>query len=516
MMETTLLLQPIILLWLAYCATSGADDVQRPNILLLLTDDQDVMLGSFDHMPKVQKLLQEQGMTFTNAFVHTPICCPSRSSILTGRYLHNAGVRNNSISGNCYGQDWKERMENEHTYAVDAKRAGYTTAYTGKYLNEYGFNHSVDIPEGWDHWLGLIGNSHYYNCSLIEGGIGKPTKVVTYGDVYPDDYLPNIMQHQVLEWFSTLSEPWLIVMAWPTPHGPFTPAPWAAGTMSDYHPPITENYNASSLYMQQKHWLLRQLLPLTEDTADQVDKYYQMRLEALKSVDKHVGTMMQHLEQSGQVENSVIMYTSDNGFQFGQHRLSIDKRHLYENDIRVPFCIRGPGIPPNSTSDRIVANIDIAPSILDMVMVQQKSSTSSASVIKDSITTMDGSSFWKYVRGQPDTGAFAKRHDLLITYHGEGQEPCGMANCPPPLDGIWWMPDSFNNTYHCVRTLRTEEDSIYCRFEDDERYVEFYNLTKNPHQLDNDYADLETWQIQRYEHRLQELMNCQGATCRDL
>jgi N-acetylglucosamine-6-sulfatase len=104
-------------------------------------------------------------------------------------------------------------METKHTYAIHAKQAGYTMAYTGKYLNEYGLNHSADIPEGWDYWLGLVGNSHYYNCSLIKGGIGKPAKVVTYGDVYPDDCLPNIMQHQVLEWFSTLSEPWLIVAA---------------------------------------------------------------------------------------------------------------------------------------------------------------------------------------------------------------------------------------------------------------------------------------------------------------
>lgn len=484
----------------------SADD--RPNILLLLTDDQDVTLGSFDHMPKTQKLLQEEGMTFDNAFVHTPICCPSRSSILSGRYLHNGAARNNSLIGNCYGKNWKEHMETQHTYALHARRAGYTTAYAGKYLNRYG-ELNTTAPPGWDHWLGLVGNSRYYNYSLIEGGIGKRAKKSWHGDQYAVDYLPNVLRNYTLEKISTMREPWLMVVAWPTPHGPFTPAPWAKGTMSDYYPPMTQNYNASDLYMRQKHWLMRQLLPMTRKTEKQVEKYYQMRLEALKSIDQHVEDMVTQLETLQQLEKTVILYTSDNGFQFGQHRLAMDKRHLYENDIRVPFCIRGPKIVPSSRSSHIVANIDIAPTILDITTATTISSSST-----EEKASMDGTSFWRYIQGQPDE-TFTKRHDLLITYHGEGQQPCGMADCPPPLHSIWWMPDSFNNTYNCVRTIRPDkEDSIYCRFEDDEHFVEFYDLINNPYQLHNDYVDLEVFERQRYERRLQELMKCKGSTCR--
>lgn len=97
-------------------ATAAADD--RPNILLLLTDDQDVVLGSFDHMPNVKTLLQEKGITFDNAFVHTPICCPSRSQILTGRYSHHGVARNNSLAGNCYGKEWIENVESDYTYGM--------------------------------------------------------------------------------------------------------------------------------------------------------------------------------------------------------------------------------------------------------------------------------------------------------------------------------------------------------------------------------------------------------------
>lgn len=498
-----LLLQVLhVLPFLVVTAAVESQD-PRPNILLLLTDDQDVLLGSFDHMPHVKALLQESGMTFKNAFVHTPICCPSRSSIMTGRYLHNCGVTNNSIAGNCYGSAWIADMEENHTFAVHAQAAGYTTAYTGKYLNMYGYKNSNAVPKGWDHWWGLVGNSQYYNYSLVKGGTNQESVRAKYGDQYPRDYLPSVMNQQVLNWMAELPEPWLIVAAWPTPHGPFTPAPWAVGTMTDHHPPLTENYNASDHFMQQKHWLLRQLHPMSEATAAAVDRYYQMRLEALKSIDLHVAEMVEQLEDSSQLDHTVIMYTSDNGYQFGQHRLSMDKRHLYENDIRVPFCIRGPGIIPASESTAIVANIDIAPTILDIVQ---------ASVAVDN-NAMDGMSFWRYARGDAASD-FARRRDLLISYNGEGQNPCGMSECPYTWDDVLWMPDSFNNTYHCVRTVDGEtEDSIYCRFVDDESFVEYYDLKTNPHQLDNDISTLIKVQRQRYEHRLQELRHCKGATC---
>merc|ERR1712183_530712 len=113
---------------------------------------------------------------------------------------------------------------------------------------------------------------------------------------------------------------------------------------------------------KQKHWLMRQLPPIQEVSKD-IDRYYRMRLEALKSVDDHVERLVTQLDSLGALNRTVLMYTSDNGYQFGQHRLSMDKRHLYEHDIRVPFVVRGPNIPKNTTSDKLVANIDIAPTI---------------------------------------------------------------------------------------------------------------------------------------------------------
>ena len=127
-------------------AAVPAANAERPNILFLMTDDQDTVIGGLEYMPRLKTLLTEQGTTFSNFFVHTPVCCPSRSSFLTGKYLHNIPMKNNSESGNCYGDNWRRGAE-KSTFAVYAKNAGYQTAFAGKYLNAY---KSDNVPPGWD------------------------------------------------------------------------------------------------------------------------------------------------------------------------------------------------------------------------------------------------------------------------------------------------------------------------------------------------------------------------------
>jgi N-acetylglucosamine-6-sulfatase len=148
---------------------------KKKNVLLLITDDQDVLIGGIDHMPILHKLLVEQGAIFPNAFVHTPICCPSRSSILTGKYLHNGGATNNSLAGNCHGRQWRESAEKQSFGVLAQKYGGYMTGYVGKYLNQYGRCEADEpkecghrVPPGWTMWQGLIGNSRYYNYTTIE------------------------------------------------------------------------------------------------------------------------------------------------------------------------------------------------------------------------------------------------------------------------------------------------------------------------------------------------------------
>ncbi|GKY90757.1 hypothetical protein MPSEU_000048600 [Mayamaea pseudoterrestris] len=229
-------LSTIITYWLILLsiqAHAQSSSTRRPNILLLLTDDQDVVLEGTKYMPRLRQLMAKQGTTFNNFFVHTPVCCPSRASILSGRYLHNMAMTDNSIDGNCYGTAWRANTEKK-TFAVIAQKAGYQTAYAGKYLNQYACRKNAGekdcpVPPGWDRWMGLIGNSRYYNCLTINrNGTDGNVYVKQYGMSYEDDYFSDVVANMTIRSIRTFSqqeEPFLIVAAWPAPHAPCAPAP---------------------------------------------------------------------------------------------------------------------------------------------------------------------------------------------------------------------------------------------------------------------------------------------------
>lgn len=331
--------------------------------------------------------------------------------------------------------------------------------------------------------------------------------------------------------------PILAINSWPSPHGPFTPAPWAESLLEDAaKAPRTPNYNASYTYNQNKHWLVREHTPVDAGIERNMDKKYRLRLQTLLSVDEHIKQIVHLLDKKGELNNTYFIYTSDNGFQLGQHRLGADKRHLYENDIRVPFIIRGPGIPKNITTDRPVLNVDVAPTIYQIVTGKTEPHPN-----------MDGSSILPYLQsvqetidGQGEETDPFHREDFLISYSGEGQEPCGFKpfnskECPSEPEDMFRYADSFNNTYHCVRSIRAKgfekgpfiwcsegnckvppgvRGEIYCRFEDDESFVEYYDLENDPWQLNNTAKYLTDEQIVYFESRLEHLRSCKGDMCR--
>lgn len=515
---TTFLLAALLYPILAADVTTPPTS-KLPNILLLLTDDQDAIVGGMAHMPKLERLLQQRGVTFQHGFVHTPICCPSRSSIVSGRYLHNGGALNNTVQGNCNGAQWQQDAE-QTTFATVLKKAGYKTSYAGKYLNLYGRPgspgcHAKDdegckrVPPGWDRWLGLRGNSQYYNYGVIrKEGENSEAQFGDHGQDYDKDYFPDLVANFTLESikeYTKAQQPFVAVAAWPTAHMPFTPAPWAEHKFDGATVLKTPNYNASAESLQSKHWMMRWLAPIDPKTEEWMNEVYQNRTEALQSVDNHIEMFVNALQDANALDNTWIIYTSDNGWQLGQHRLSYDKRQLYENDIRVPFIVTGPGVPANVTSDKIVLNVDIAPTMAD-IAGQAK---------EEGVVNMDGTSFLPAIFGKTDGTDFRK--DFLVSYHGRGSAQCGnFWNCPPPKPKDYHMGDWSNNTYHCVRTIiSNEENTIYCRFLDDENFVEYYNIAEDEWQMHNAIHELSVEQRVNYEKRLEELRICKGKTCRE-
>lgn len=494
------------------CTTVSAAEglsTSRPNILLLITDDQDVLVGGIDHMDYLRTTFSQQAVVFDNAFVHTPICCPSRSSILTGNYLHNGNAINNSFSGNCYGQVWRNESE-LHTFAVFAQQLGYRTAFAGKYLNTYGYdrrrNDPPIVPPGWNRWHGLVGNSRYYNYTLIahddDDNNEAAPKRVRYNDTYETDYLPNVLASLTVKTMhefatNTPDQPWLIVCSWPTPHAPFTSAPFDEHTFDKYAAIRTPNWNSTS--NADKHWLMRRLASIDEETERHIDTIYRKRMESLQTIDRQVKLFVDTLTKLEQLDSTFIVYTSDNGYQLGQHRLENDKRHLYEYDLRVPMLVRTP-LGVAKTIHAPVLNIDLAPTILDMAGMEP-------------LDFMDGRSFLELL----NNGSTAPwRRDFLISYHGEGDPACGMAECPPlPPEQYHGrdMPDSYNNTYNCVYELDSSVHSIYCKFQDDENFVEYYDLRADPWQTRNTESELSDERRFVLEARLVQLRNCHGPLC---
>lgn len=213
----------------------------------------------------------------------------------------------------------------------------------------------------------MVGNSKYYNYTLSING-----KKEHHGDNYEQDYLTDVILKKAKSFLHlhssrNISNPFLMVLAPPAPHAPFTPAPQYANRFANKTAPRTKAFNFVEDAKHPKHWFINtQPRPLNQAILDKVDESFRNRWRTLLSVDDMVEDVIQELDQAGELNNTFIIFTSDHGYHLGQFGLPLDKRQPYETDIRIPLLIRGPEIPPNSTSQAIVLNIDFAPTILNM------------------------------------------------------------------------------------------------------------------------------------------------------
>ncbi|XP_036383342.1 N-acetylglucosamine-6-sulfatase-like [Megalops cyprinoides] len=489
-----------VLFTLLLCVLRCAEGDNPSNIVVILTDDQDVELGGMTPMKKARSLIGDAGAYFTNAFTVAPLCCPSRSSILTGRYPHNHGVRNNSLTGNCSSPAWQKGPESL-AFPVYLNKQLYQTFYGGKYLNQYGKKEAGEvsyIPPGWDQWHALVGDSKYYNYSLSVNG-----KEEQHGDRHDQDYLTDLIANRSLEFLDKRSpqRPFFVMLAPPAAHSPWTAAPEYEGAFNNTTAPRDGSFNKPG---KDKHWLLRQPLnPMSPNSIKFLDDAFRKRWQTLLSVDDLVEKVVKKLMDLQVLNNTYIFYTSDHGYHTGQFSLPIGKRHLYECDIRVPLMVRGPGIKPNQTLRAPVLNIDLAPTFLDIAGFNL------------STVNMDGQSFLHHMAPSLRNGT--TRPYFLVEHTGEGHSDSDPA-CPKLGPGLSHCfpdcicEDAFNNTYACVRML-TDKNLQYCEFADSESFVEVYDLTSDPHQMENILKKVDPTLLQTMNQRLIKLQSCEGSTC---
>jgi N-acetylglucosamine-6-sulfatase len=335
----------------------GSSGATRPNLVLIVTDDE--RWDSLGTMPEVRSLLADHGVTFKNMFVTTSLCCPSRASILTGQYSHHTGVLDGSTGGAPGGAP---AFHDRSTIATWLHDAGYTTGLVGKYLNDYAALPTGYIPPGWDTWDAIAQARHedkYYGYELNENGT-----IVKYGNA-PSDYTTTVLQNKATAFIDRARSPFFLYFAPVAPHLPAIPAPGDAGALADlppFHPPSFLEADVSD--KPQAAFLP----PVSRSLAEPALSDRRHMLQSLLAVDRAVAAIVHEVETKEELSNTYFLFTSDNGFLWGEHRL-IGKIWPYEESIRVPLVVRVPGSRTPRTDSDMVLNIDLASTLAELAGV---------------------------------------------------------------------------------------------------------------------------------------------------
>lgn len=404
-------------------AASSASEAGRPNVLIILTDDQRV--GTMDAMPATLRRFAHQGTTFPHAFATTPLCCPSRSSIFTGRYAHNHAVQSNARHA-------PDSLDQETTVQRYLQDAGYRTALFGKYLNLWPV---VDDPPHFDRWA-IISPSHHSNGYY--GGTWNVEGTVHTIDRYSTDFIADEGVRFITGQEASDDQPWFLELAVYAPHLRAVPEPeYADAPVPRFHasPALRESDRSD------KPPYVRRSTPAE---IGGIRATRRKELRTLMSVDDLATRIFRTLGATDELDQTLAFFLSDNGFLWGEHGLRA-KTHAYEPSIRIPFYMRWPGsVQAGSVDERFVANIDIAPTILAAVGVPQ-----------DPATPMDGRSLL-----DP-----AWTRDRILTEFWRLQR----------VETPSWV-SLRTRTYHYIQYYRTD-GSVAFR--------EYYDLTQDPWELTN-------------------------------
>ena len=442
---------------------AGAEEAaDRPNILFVLTDDLDH--ASAQQMPEIGALLAEGGASFENAFVSQSLCCPSRATMLTGLYAHNSGIKGNKLPHGGF-EKFRDEGGEEETIATRLQDEGYRTAYLGKYLNEYGADDPTHVPPGWDEWYGKLNETKLYDYGINENG-----EEVSYGSE-PEDYFTDVLSGQATDFVRRAApenQPFFALVAPTAPHGPATPAERHEGEFAGEEVSGNPSFNEEDV-SDKPSWR-QEAERFSEEEISEIDAHHQDRLESMLAVDEMVGSLVEELEAAGELDNTYIVFTSDNGWLAGEHRFDEGKDRAYEESAHVPLFVRGPGIAPGTEVEELTLNTDFAPTFADLAGVEPGET--------------DGRSLAPLMRGEEP--ASRRTAVLLEGFVGKG-----------------------DRVYAAVRT----EDHKYVEYGNGEE--ELYDLQNDPYELESLRESADPALIEDLKTRVGALRDCSGDECRE-
>ena len=467
-----------------------------PNFVVIQSDDQSLEMMRV--MRRTNRLLGARGATFTNHFANWPLCCPSRATQLTGQYAHNHGVLGNAPPEGGYLQ-----LSRHDNIAVWLKEAGYEVGHVGKFLNGYGPKKDdpetpkddvTEVPRGWSDWrTGSAGTTYGYydyvqNEWSEEDGAGRDGELVDYGHA-PRDFKTDVNTRDALDLIAKYSEgrdPFYLQVDYLAPHsgGPnrpentphppydcrgyakaaprhaaaFDSEPLAAGSDPSFNEPDVSDKPEETAAIPR----------LGRAEIASITAGYRCELESMLGIDEGVARIVRRLEDTGELENTFVIFMSDNGYLHGEHRLASGKNHVYEPSVRLALLVRGPGIPAGAEVRDLTVNADFAPTVMAL-----------AGAEFDDTSPPDGQSLLPPAeRPWEETG-----RALLIETNG----------------------------YAAVRTQR------YKWVEHEGGSVELYDLKRDASEEQNvaadpGYADARA----RLEERLAALRECAADDCRDV
>jgi arylsulfatase A-like enzyme len=537
-------------------SSAAAATPEQPSFVVIQTDDQtlDQLYAAFGQpklqaMPNTLNLIAKRGETFNRYYVSYPLCCPSRVSLMTGRYAHNNGVKGNiQPNGGYFGFSF--RAAYTHNIATWLQGAGYRTIHVGKFLNGYGdepYSNGSEVPPGWSAWHTVLKSDtdHYYygyklnNNGVVEGPYGdsgtwEPREYITRDDIgcpfaplngqpcfYETDMLTNLATQELRA--TSPEQPFYLQLDYTAPHGDFRkpagpePAPRHYDWFKGAPLPHNRGQGFDEGNVSDKPSFIREAPYLGLSEIHTYRVYYDKALESLRSIDDGVKLLIDTLGSLHRLRNTYVIFTSDNGFFYGEHRLLGGKFLAYEPSTHLPFLIRGPHIKAGTESGEIVGNIDVAPTILELAGVTPDKSVDGRSMkpfFEDpELRTLRPYLFESFVETDDvnEAGAIAEPGDqsrstreqsLAARQSGTAGRPGGEASASllaPPKD------------YEGIRLGPYK----YIAWPDGEK--ELYDLETDPYELNNLVRIPNYFPVRNFLHLelTEHLEDCVGRTCRE-